>query len=249
MELDEFLTLVPNFGSLSDTDQVKHFAWFLYRHRGKEVFNTASIRACYHEVQITEPNVSREISRLYERKQILRADGGYRLERSEREALDKNYGEHQSTIAVKQLLLDLPGRISDANEKTFLREALDCYKAKAYRAATIMAWNLTYDHLLAWIIADVQRLADFNNGIDARVGAKRAGIRIKKSENFEDLKESEVLDIAAKTDVIADNLKKVLVRGLEDRNLAAHPSQIEIAQPTADNTIYSLVTNVVVKLK
>jgi hypothetical protein len=249
MELDEFLTLVPDFGSLSDTEQVKHFAWFVYRHRGKAVFDTAVIRACYVEVGIQEPKVSREISRLYDRKQILKVDGGYRLERSERETLDKKYGDHQSTIVVKQLLLDLPGKVSDANEKTFLREAIDCYKVKAYRAATVMSWNLAYDHLLTWIVAKPERLTDFNGGIDARLGAKRAGtVRITKRDNFEDLTEREVLDIAAKTDLIADNMKKVLVRGLDDRNLAAHPSGIEIDQPNADSTIYSLVTNVVLKL-
>jgi hypothetical protein len=249
MELDEFLTLVPNFGSLSDADQVKHFAWFLYRHKGQEMFNTGSIRACYAKLSMSEPNVSREISTLHDRKQVLRIDGGYRLEKSERDALDKKYGEHQSTIVVKQLLLDLPGKISNENEQTFLREALDCYKVKAYRAATVMVWNLTYDHLLTWMMADPKRLSDFNGGIDAQVGPKRAGIRITKRDNFEDLKESEVLHIAAKTDVIGDSIKKVLVRGLEDRNLAAHPSGLEIAQPNADSTIYNLVTNVVLKLK
>ena len=44
------------------------------------------------------------------------------------------------------------------------------------------------------------------------------------------------------------NGKKVLVIGLDRRNLAAHPSGIHIAQPTADEMIYSLVTNVVLKL-
>lgn len=249
MELDEFLTVVPSFGSLSDTDQVKHLAWFLHRHKGKETFDTGSIRACYSAVSMKEPNVSREISRLHGRRQLLKSGSGYRLERSERAALDARYGEHQSTIALRQLLLDLPGKISNDNERTFLREVLDCYKVKAFRSTTVMAWNLAYDHLLAWIMAEPRRLTDFNGGIDSRLGPKRAGtVRIAKRDNFEDLTEREVLDIAAKTDLIADNMKKVLVRGLDDRNLAAHPSGIEIDQPNAESTIYSLVANVVLKL-
>src|SRR5438093_1262785 len=50
------------------------------------------------------------------------------------------------------------------------------------------------------------------------------------SDNFEDLREREVLDIASKTNVISDGVKKVLVIGLDRRNLAAHPSGIHIAQ-------------------
>jgi hypothetical protein len=130
----------------------------------------------------------------------------------------------------------------------FSKEALACYQVKAFRAATVMTWNLAYDHFLTWLMRDAQRLSDFNARVDAKVGPKRAGLRIRKRDNFEDLKEREVLDIAASADVISDNLKKVLIRGLEDRNLAAHPTGIEIAQPSADNTIYSLVTNVVLKL-
>jgi len=42
------------------------------------------------------------------------------------------------------------------------------------------------------------------------------------SDNFEDLREREVLDIASKTNVISDGVKKVLVIGLDRRNLAAH---------------------------
>jgi len=248
MELDEFVRLIPNFAGLSDPEQVKHLAWYLHRHKDQELFGLASIRACYATLSMQEPNLSREFGRLYGRKQILKVGSDYRLERTVRGALDETYGEHQSTIVVRHLLLDLPGKISDDNETTFLREALDCYKVKAFRAATVMVWNLAYDHFLTWLIADARRLAAFNSRIDAHVGTRRSGIRIQKRDNFEDLKEREVLDIAARADIISDSLKKVLIRGLEDRNLAAHPTGIEIAQPNADNTIYSLVTNVVLKL-
>lgn len=249
MELDEFVALVPNLAKLSYPDQVKHFVWYLHRFRANDRVDAASIRACYEAVAMKAPNISRELFRLYDRGDLLRvAEGEYRLERGERDALDKKYGEHQSTVVVKQLLLDLPGKIADDNEKTFLREALDCYKARAYRAATVMVWNLTYDHLLTYIMADAKRLADFNSGIAGHVGMRRAGTVIHKRDDFEDLKEREVLDIASKTNVISEGIKKVLVIGLDRRNLAAHPSGVHIAQPTADDMVYSLVTNVVIKL-
>ena len=111
-----------------------------------------------------------------------------------------------------------------------------------------MVWNLAYDHLLTWLTADAKRLADFNANIPVPSGGKRPAAVIGRRDDFEDLRERQVLDIASKANLITDGVKKVLVMGLDRRNLAAHPSGIDIAQPTADDMIHSLVTNVVLKL-
>ena len=122
--------------------------------------------------------------------------GGFRLEHKERTKLDQKYGGHETTIAVSQMMRDLVGKVSDQAEKTFLDEAIKCHHVRAFRAATVMAWNLAYDHLLRWVLNDAARLAAFNSKIAARVGAKKgAGLVIGKREDFEDLKEQEVLDI------------------------------------------------------
>ena len=247
MELDDFLKLVPRFTSLSDTEQVKHFAWYLHRHRRHDSFSTASIRACYSEAVIQEPNVGREISRLQERHQILKVGDGYRLEKTERDVLDKKYGDEAQTVAISQLLRSLPGKISDSNEQTFLDEVLKCYQAAAFRASTVMTWNLAYDHLLGWILANPKRLATFNSCVIGRVGAKRA-IAVVQREDFNDLKEAETLDIAGSAKLIDKGMKQVLDFGLTRRNQAAHPSTVAISRATAEDMIDSLVTNIVLKL-
>ena len=100
------------------------------------------------------------------------------------------------TIAVSNLMKQLPGTISDQAEQLFLSEAIICYHSRAFRAAIIMVWNLIYDHLLNWILADASRLTAFLAHIAGHVGPKKAAaITITKREDFEDLKESEVLDI------------------------------------------------------
>jgi hypothetical protein len=146
-------------------------------------------------------------------------------------------------------LKHLPGKISDEGERLFLSEALKCYHAKAFRATIVMAWNLAYDHVLYWILKEPARLAEFNRKIAGKVGPKRAWITIAKREDFEDLKESEVLDICGTAGLFAsDNTKRVLGIQLTKRNLAAHPSLLEIGQPQADDAVYDLVNNVVLAL-
>lgn len=253
MELHEFTAIVPGFAQLSQTDQVLHFGWYLHTYRGKESFDQASIRSCYKDRHMDEPNLSLLFRRLAERrpKIVLQSGSGLRLEGKIREQLDKKYGQHESTIAVSQMLKDLIGKVSDEAERLFLSEAIKCYHVKAFRAAIVMAWNLAYHHLLNWVLADATRLADFNAKILPRIGAKRGtGLIMTKREDFEELKEQEVLDICGNASVFASgNTKKLLDIQLTKRNMAAHPSLLAIDGPQADDTISSLVTNIVLVLK
>lgn len=252
MELHEFATLV-GFSQLSQADQVLHFGWYLLRHRGKETFDQAAVRGCYRERHMDEPNLSVVFRRLLERrpKVVLEgAAGSIRLEGRIRDALDQKYGQHETTIAVSQMMKDLVGKVPDEAERLFLSEAIKCYNVRAFRAAIVMAWNLAYDHLVNWVLNDPCRLSAFNAKIVARIGTKRGtGLMISKREDFEDLRENEVIDICGTASLFAsENTKKILDIQLTKRNLAAHPSRVTIDAPQADDTISSLVTNVVLVL-
>ena len=254
MELKEFVAIVPGFASLSHPDKILHFGWFLHKHKQKATFTQANIRACYVDQHIQPPNLSDNFTRLLGRKPkvLLEEKGAYKLEHSVRQKLDEKYGEHETTIAVSALLRDLPGKIADEAQRIFLKEAITCYHHKAFRAAIIMSWNLTYDHMARWIVADAGRLAAFNAHIDARVGAtsRRAGTRIAKREDFEKLEEKEMIDIMANAGLLPSaNTKKILEMQLTRRNMVAHPSLIFADAPQADDAITSLVQNVVLVLK
>ncbi len=253
MELKEFTALVPNFSSLSQPEQILHFGWYVHVHRDQQRFDRATIRACYEDLFMDVPNLSKLFARLLARKpKVLLRDGeGCYLESATRRKLDEKYGLHETTIALSKLLRELPGRISDEAEKLFLAEAITCYHYKAYRAAIIMSWNLAYDHLLHWILKDSARLTGFNSRISVRIGTRRgAGLTIGKREDFEELKEGEVLDICGLAGLFASsNTKKILEIQLTKRNMAAHPSLVIMDGPAADDTISSLVNNVLLVLK
>jgi hypothetical protein len=253
MELSEFTALVANFAKLSQTDQILHFAWYLHVHRKKDVIDQASVRSCFKERHMDEPNLSLLFKRLIDRrpKVVLETGSGFRLEGKIRGVFDTKYGQHETTIVVSQLLNDLIGKVPDQAEQLFLSEAIKCYKVKAFRAAIVMMWNLAYDHLLNWVVSDAARLAAFNAKILARIGLKRGtGFVIAKREDFEELKESEVIEICNNAGLFASsNTKKILETYLTRRNMAAHPSLVTILAPQADDTITSLVTNILLVLK
>jgi hypothetical protein len=253
MELREFVAIVPGFAALQHPDKILHFGWFLHRHKRKDTFTQADIRACYRERHMDPPNLSEVFTRLLARKPkvLLSERDAYKLEHSTRQTLDAKYGEHETTIALSQLLRDLPGKLSDEAERFFLSEAIKCYHVKAFRAAIVMVWNLTYDHLLHWILADSARLSAFQASTAGRIGQKEAAdLKITGREDFEDLKESDTLAICSNAGLFASrNTKQILDIQLTKRNLAAHPSLVIIGAPEAEDTISSLVQNVVLILK
>jgi hypothetical protein len=250
MEVREFLNQVPDFAGLNHPEKILHFGWFLHHHRKQERFDLKALRACYDAADIQPPNLSEQIRRLLDKRpRVLLEDGvGYRLEMGKRRALDAKYAEHETTIVVSRILADLPGKINDEAERKFLSEALKCYKVEAFRAVVIMAWNLAYDHLLRWILADPVRVSTFNSRIIGVVGAKRgAGLVMAKREDFEELTERNVVDISGPI-LPSGNIKTILTEQLNRRNLAAHPTLVDIERPQADDTITTLVNNVVLKL-
>jgi hypothetical protein len=252
MELNDFVRRVARFESRSQPDQIALLAWHLHTYQGMERFQQADIRACYNSLHLEPPNLSRCFTRMLESRpaQLLQDRQGYRLAGQTRRQLDEKYGEEEVVVAVRELLASLPGKVSDDAERLFLKEAITCYRHGAFRAAIVMTWNLAYDHLLTWVLADKSRLGAFNGHIVRVVGAKKGtGLVMAKREDFEELKESQVLDICGSAGLFASsNTKKILVEQLNRRNMAAHPSLVDIGQPQAEDTITTLANNVVLKL-
>ena len=253
MELKEFVAAVPGFAALGHPDKILHFGWYLHTQKQRVSFSQAEIRACYKEHHMEPPNLSEAFTRLIAKKPkvMLLEKGAYKLEHSARAKLDERYGQHENTILVSQLLNDLPGKIPDEAERLFLSEAIKCYRVRAFRAAIVMAWNLTYSHLLHWILSDSTRLAAFQATIITSIGPKLgSSVAITKREDFEQLKESQVLNICGTAGLfVSQNTKKILTIQLDKRNLAAHPSLLVIGGPEAEDTISSLVQNVVLILQ
>jgi hypothetical protein len=250
MQLQELVDQVP-FDTAAPREQIKLFAWWLHVYSGKELFGPAEVRICYAKLHINEPPaLATYLTRMADARpaDLLREKGKYKLARQARTELDKTYGIHQSIVLVSKLLSDLPGKIPNVDQRTFLTEALKCYKVEAYRACIIMTWNLAYAHLLDWILSDGARLANFNAAITKRY-QKMTTLKITKYDEFlDELKESQVIEICNSASLFNSNIFKILKDKLDRRNIAAHPSSVVVVQSQADDVITDLVNNVVLAL-
>lgn len=247
MELAELVEQVPSFDSATPKDKVKFFAWWLHAHGGKETFGPADIRACSAKIHVDEPPALATYIARMEGKELIKLKGAYKLVRSVRTDLDKTYGVHHSVIVVSKILTGLPGKMPSVDERAFLNEALKCYRNEAYRSCIVMVWNLAYSHLLDWLLKDQTRLGAFNGSIGKR-NSKKAGVVIGKYDDFEELKEREVIDICNIAGLFNSSVYKILVEKLGRRNIAAHPSAVVIVQSQADDAITDLVNNVILNL-
>ncbi|MGX1106378.1 hypothetical protein [Bradyrhizobium elkanii] len=251
MQLHELVDQVADFDKLPPRDKIKLIGWYLHTHEGKEHFHSDHIRACYRTLHLaTTENIGQSLLRMasYNTPDLVREKQGFKLTRPVRGQLDAKYGVHHSVVAVSKILTDLPAKVPTVEARTFLQEALKCYRFEAYRACIVMTWNLAYAHLLDYILADTQRLADFNAAI-TRKYPKKTNIVIVKYEDFtEELSERETVEIANVADTFNSVVFRILKKELDRRNIAAHPSNVVIGQHQADDMISELVNNVVLAL-
>lgn len=244
----DFAGSVSGFYRNTAVEQLLALAWFVEARQQRACFDGAHMRQCFKEVGIDAPDMSVYLPRLAAKKppQLIREKGGYRLAGAVRRVLDIKLGGDPTTLAVAKALTDLPARLPDIAEREFLTEALNCYRVRAYRAAVIMAWNLTYDHFVRWVFADPGRLASMNTGISAKYQKKN--LTLAKHEDADNLKESEFIEAARAGNLLDKNTAQILREKLGRRNMAAHPSRVTISQHSADEMITDLVTNVILKL-
>jgi hypothetical protein len=249
MNLNDLARVIPNLTGQTHVEKIKAFAWHLHAHCEMDRFGLPDIQACYDSLHYAKPrNLSGCLAQLQGKKppDLLKDKRGYRLEGRIRETFDARYGTRPLTIIVETLLADLSDKVPCEAERLFLAEAISCFRIKAFRAAIVMTWNVAYDHFEEWIIRN--HLAAFNARISVNF-SRKAGVVIKSKEDFSDhLKESEVIEISKSAGFLHDNIKKIMIEKLTRRNLAAHPSLVEITQFQAEDMISDLINNVILKL-
>jgi hypothetical protein len=245
----EFVESIPEFSRLAYVEQVKRFCWHLAVQRQQANFNGVHVAACFDEASCPKPSsISPFLSSLASQKPpfLIKRNGSFELTRHAREQFDSVLGKRDTAIAVDKLLQDLPTKLSIEAEKVYLEEALTCFQRGAFRAAIVMVWNLAYDHLCKVILNNPRHLADFNTQLP-RTYPKADILAINVRDDFEALKESQVLQVAKSANIISGSVHKILKEKLDRRNIAAHPSNVAVSQLTAEDFILDLVQNVVLK--
>ena len=243
-DLERFVEPIEGFSSKPAPFTVEVVAWYLHEVKQKERFQPADIGPCFDEIHVIRPaNVSLVLNRLCGKSppRMIKDAKGYRLHQVARKELGATLPQRATSVATTQLLNSLLARVTNPAQKTFLQEALVCFKHHAYRAAAIMVWNLAFSDVLDRILAS--HLAAFNTGI----GTNNLKKPIVDRVDFEKLKESEIIKIASAAGILGKESVKKLEEKLGKRNTAAHPSTVVVSVATAEEMIQDLIENIVLR--
>jgi hypothetical protein len=78
----------------------------------------------------------------------------------------------------------------------------------------------------------------------------RRSARLQSNDDFADnMSEREVIEVASSANIINGDVFKVYKNRLDQRNSAAHPSTLRVAQVQAEGFIDDLIRNAVLQVK
>jgi hypothetical protein len=144
-----------------------------------------------------------------------------------------------AAVQVATGLRGLLAKITDADTRAFVEEAVQCYEYELYRSAVVMSW-LAAVHVLKLEVLD-KHLKDLN------AEASRVDAKWKMAKTTDDLgrmNEADFLDRLSGISMIGKNVKEQLQACLKMRNACGHPNSFKLGEPTVSHHIDVLMRNV-----
>lgn len=251
MTIANYIDKVEDFTALTAKEQIKLIAYFYTEVNSVDTFTTSDILKCFKDERLKIPtkNMSQSFKYLQEGKSpVIIALGkySYSLHRNIKNELDGIYKitPHKKVVAL--LLIDNIRKVKGIEQQSFLHEAIKCYEIQCFRAAIIMSWLLTMDVLYENVLNT--NLAAFNTAMQTHTKYKKFN-QISKKEDFSDIKELDFIELLRGAGIISNNIRKILVKRLDERNTNAHPNTIKITEANANHFIEDLLINVVEKFQ
>lgn len=258
MTTEEFAAEADPKRSLPERFWILLFAYYLRKYRSQPTFSAAQVESCFDEGLVKRPpSVATVVMRLLRGKKPplirVRDDVSFSLSRDGLAEVEdylasitgRNGLPEDLRDTVLPYLRKLASRVAAESKRRFLAEAISCPGAEASRASIVMVWILTMDHLYEHVL--LHNLAAFNQALQAK-GGKYAKIVITTKDDFEDLKETEFIEVLRSSGSITNDVRKILDEKLGVRNSCAHPSGITVHATKVINFIEDLVDNVIVKI-
>lgn len=251
-DLKSFLNSILEYAKWNHVEKIKFFAWYLHVYEKKDRVNGIDVSACFDALHDEQPSSIAPFLASMEKKtpkEALRDSSGYYLSKPVRDALDAKYGTHDITLTIRQKVSALINKVPDIAEKDFMKEAEICLRHDAGRATVIMIWNVAFYHLCQFIMK--RHLAKFNAGFQTHFNKLWLNAKVQTMLTYDDfltMKESLVIDICKRDQIITQTQFKILDKRLGERNTAAHPNSAKVGQLQAEAFIEDIVDNVVLAL-
>lgn len=245
-----YYSSIQRIKDVSDLGKVDLFVYYLTEKAGQASAVRKDIEQCFRDCDLAVPDhIPQYLSRGLSSKprRFVKANTGYKLERHRREEIAAQLGAETHTVDIPADLRDLASRLPEGPGKEWFKEAMDCFGVEAYRAALLMIWIFTLDHLFNYILA--HKLSDFNAALAAhpdQKAAKKVG-QVAARDDFSALGEEMLLDLCKTAKIISADVRKILGGALGVRNSAAHPSGVTITRAKVAMLAEDLILNVVQK--
>ena len=246
MSLADFLLSIKGLDELSAKAQVLLVAYYL-RNNGKTEFSRPEFEAACTDGRLPVPaNLDVKLSQMTTgQKALLIAvdEGRYALSVFGVPEVEDLLGERGLRVA-RPSLERLVGKIATDAEKEFLAEAIACLAVSAKRAAAVMVWELSVNHMQDYVIA--HKLAEFNGALAARRDYR--GLTITTKDDFAEIKrEVHFIEVLRGAGIISPDIRKILDEHLGFRNTCGHPNTVKIPETKVVAMIEDLVENVVLR--
>ena len=182
------------------------------------------------------------LNQLKTAEEVVRTSAGeYRPSAKLKTAMKAQLGSKTPLHEAEPQLQALLARVIRPDAKDFLEEAHLCLRAGASRAAIVITWIVTVDHLYEYVLR--HKLADFNTALSKKFPKFGA---ITTKDDFLELQEKDFVELC-RSAFITNDVRKILDEKLGIRNTAGHPSTVKVHPRKAANFIEDLVENVILK--
>lgn len=250
-ELEVFVITVDDFFSLSQTEHIDYFVYFLTSYKGMSDAKASLIRECFQLLHLNPySNIPQYLNQNLKGKgrkkpKYLKTKDGFNLHRERKIEIETTVLSRPLKVKAKSDLHSLISLVKNPIENEFLMEAISCFDISAYRASIIMVWNLTLDHLFEWVLA--HKLVDFNSVLSKNTDKRIKITAVNKKDDFNEIPEGKFIEFCRSANIISNDVRKVLDMKLGIRNSYAHPSSLKMTENKAIEFIEDLVNNVIVK--
>lgn len=150
---------------------------------------------------------------------------------------------HESPAKALQSLVDAraaaPPEYAD-----YLEEAVSAYESGLYRAAILMVWAATIEHLYGVVHAHKDGVKAIQAANLTRYGTARNYREIKKADDLLYMSESQFLQLGEDAGIFNRNARQVLIERLNLRNRCGHPTGYKAGREETVVFIESLTLNI-----
>ncbi|OBI11110.1 hypothetical protein A5713_06770 [Mycobacterium sp. E2497] len=126
----------------------------------------------------------------------------------------------------------------------YLAEAVECYERHLYRAAILMVWAATIEHMYGVVAAYRGGIKKIQAANFARYGSHGKYREVKKKGDLLYLSEDQFIQLAEDAGLINRNARRTLVDRLTLRNQCGHPTQYRPGREETVIFVESLVNNI-----